>query len=70
MSSKPRTRNPGCFEQLRSANAPDRGQTRSQTQISVLSGDLESSDRRFHQYSCGRESDDCSPEVGTEWVKT
>jgi hypothetical protein len=29
----------------------------------------ESSDRRFHQYSCGCESDDSSREVDTQWVK-
>jgi hypothetical protein len=30
MSSKRRTRNPGCFEELRIGGAPDRSQTRSQ----------------------------------------
>ena len=29
----------------------------------------ESSGRRLHQYSCGCESDDISPEVDTQWVK-
>ena len=38
-------------------------------QISDLKCISESSDRRFHQYSCGYESGDSSREVDTQWVK-
>src|SRR5215813_6202992 len=37
--------------------------------ISDLNSVVESSDRRFHQYPCGFESDDYAPEVNTQWVK-
>ena len=37
--------------------------------ISDLNSISESSDRRFHQYSCGCESDGKALEVDTLWVK-
>jgi hypothetical protein len=38
--------------------------------ISDLNSISESSDRGFHQYSCGCESGDEAPEVNIQWVKT
>jgi hypothetical protein len=42
--------------------------TENSSRISDLNSIPESSDRRFHQYSCGCESDDDAPEVDTQWV--
>src|SRR5438093_13630701 len=39
------------------------------SRISILNLVPKSSDRRRHQYSCGFERDEDTPEVSTQWVR-